>query len=83
MLQVETGENNALMPLRFVWGVVPEDNGDHLDPASRGTLQIDFTFDMAAPDSQAFLMKFCHNLRLEPTIYGVSYVSMRKYAIQL
>ncbi|XP_054271715.1 protein dispatched isoform X2 [Macrosteles quadrilineatus] len=64
--KVETGENNALMPLRFVWGVVPEDNGDHLDPASRGTLQIDFTFDMAAPDSQAFLMKFCHNLRVQP-----------------
>lgn len=51
------------MPLRFVWGVMPEDNGDHLDPASRGSLKFDPRFDIAAPDSQAWLIKFCHNLK--------------------
>lgn len=54
---------DSAMPLRFVWGVMPEDNGDHLDPASRGSLKFDPRFDIAAPDSQAWLIKFCHNLK--------------------
>ncbi|XP_063242455.1 protein dispatched isoform X2 [Bacillus rossius redtenbacheri] len=54
---------NTKLPLRFVWGVLPVDNGNYLDPYSRGSLQLDPSFDMAAPESQRWLMGFCHRLR--------------------
>lgn len=53
------------MPLRFVWGVLPKDGGNHLDPASRGKVYYDPTFDLANPDSQAWLKSFCTKLRFE------------------
>ena len=46
------------LPLRFVWGVLPIDNGNYLDPASLGTLVYDPTFDVAAPESQVWLFHF-------------------------
>lgn len=54
---------NAKLPLRFVWGIMPVDNGDYLDPRTRGTLVYDGTFDMAAPESQQWLLHFCQHLR--------------------
>uniref|UniRef100_A0A023EYY9 Putative patched transmembrane receptor n=2 Tax=Triatoma infestans TaxID=30076 RepID=A0A023EYY9_TRIIF len=54
------------MPLRFVWGVLPVDNGDHNDPSSRGSLQWDKTFDIASRDSQVWLISFCSKLRSQP-----------------
>ncbi|XP_073987713.1 RND transporter family member dispatched isoform X1 [Rhodnius prolixus] len=54
------------LPLRFVWGVLPVDNGDHNDPSSRGSLQWDKSFDIAARDSQVWLMSFCSKLRSQP-----------------
>ncbi|KAK7868686.1 hypothetical protein R5R35_006977 [Gryllus longicercus] len=57
---------NMKLPLRFVWGIVPQDNGDYMDPSSRGTLQFDRTFDMADPESQTWLYQFCRNLRAQP-----------------
>jgi hypothetical protein len=56
---------NAKLPLRFVWGVKPVDNGDYLDPRTRGTLIYDDTFDMAAPESQQWLLHFCQHLRMQ------------------
>lgn len=53
----------AKLPLRFVWGVRAEDNGNYLEPASKGTLVLDPAFDMAAPESQAWLSHFCKDLR--------------------
>ncbi|KAK9498561.1 hypothetical protein O3M35_003165 [Rhynocoris fuscipes] len=54
------------LPLRFVWGVLPVDNGDYNDPASRGTLQFDRSFDIASRDSQVWLISFCTKLRAQP-----------------
>lgn len=54
------------LPLRFVWGVLPFDNGDYMNPYSKGSLVIDDTFDIADPQSQAWLLKFCRQLRTQP-----------------
>ncbi|KAJ8926816.1 hypothetical protein NQ314_020664 [Rhamnusium bicolor] len=59
-------QSNFKLPLRFVWGVLPIDNGDHLDPSNLGTLTLDPTFDMSKPESQEWLKDFCQNLRQQP-----------------
>lgn len=51
------------MPLRFVWGVLPEDNGNYLNPKSKGTLKFDETFNISNSESQQWLLDFCQNLR--------------------
>lgn len=51
------------LPVRVVWGVMPLDNGDYLNPLDRGGLVLDETFDIAAPDSQSWLRQFCRQLR--------------------
>lgn len=51
------------LPIRIVWGVLPVDNGDYLDPSYKGTLVFDDSFDMSAPESQLWLLTFCRNLR--------------------
>ncbi|GJQ67819.1 putative hedgehog receptor [Trypoxylus dichotomus] len=57
-IELESGMNLKL-PLRFVWGVVPQDNGDHLEPGSLGTLKLDESFDISAPESQSILLPNC------------------------
>lgn len=57
------GGDAAVLPLRFVWGINPVDNGDYLDPRKRGTPDWDETFDVSDPQSQLWLAKFCQNLR--------------------
>lgn len=42
----------AKLPMRFVWGVSAEDNGNYLEPGSKGSLVLDPTFQMASPESQ-------------------------------
>lgn len=59
-------ELNFKLPLRFVWGVLPVDNGDHLDPSNLGNLMLDPTFDMSNPESQEWLKNFCQRLRQQP-----------------
>ena len=54
------------MPLRFIWGVVPEDRGDVLNPASKGSLKLDPTFDISTPDAQEWMLTFCVRLRKQP-----------------
>lgn len=54
------------LPLRFVWGVLPKDSGNYLDPTSRGKLHLDSEFDVAATESQEWLLKFCSRLRMQP-----------------
>lgn len=56
----------AKLPLRFVWGVEAEDNGNYLDPSSKGSLVADSTFNMAAPESQEWLWQFCKKIRDQP-----------------
>ena len=56
----------AKLPLRFVWGVADEDNGNYLDPSSKGSLVLDPSFNMAAPESQEWLSRFCKEIRNQP-----------------
>lgn len=51
------------LPVRIVWGIKPVDNGDYLNPASKGTLEYDENFDVAQPESQEWLLNFCRDLR--------------------
>ncbi|XP_013381836.1 protein dispatched homolog 1 isoform X1 [Lingula anatina] len=66
----ETSDLNHIsnMPLTFVWGVVPKDNGNRLDPHDRGSLEYDKTFNPATPVAQRWLLQFCRKLR-ETTFY--------------
>ncbi|XP_069177966.1 protein dispatched isoform X2 [Procambarus clarkii] len=52
-----------LLPVRIVWGIKPVDNGDYLNPASKGTLEFDDSFDVSLPESQEWLLNFCRDLR--------------------
>jgi len=54
------------MPLRFVWGLVPTDDGDALDPESRGQVAMDPLFDPATADAQRWLLRFCQEVRSRP-----------------
>ncbi|KAL7987383.1 hypothetical protein Chor_006302 [Crotalus horridus] len=57
------------MPITIIWGVSPEDNGDPLNPKSKGKLKLDSTFNIASPDSQLWILKFCQKLRNQTFYY--------------
>lgn len=44
----------------------PVDNGNYLDPTSRGKLFLDDTFNISAKESQQWLLDFCKNLKKQP-----------------
>lgn len=46
-----------------MWGVKPVDNGEYLNPNSRGKIEWDDTFDVTSHKSQLWLQQFCRNLR--------------------
>lgn len=54
------------LPIRVVWGVLPVDTGNYLDPFDRGSLELDPTFNVARPSSQDWLLSFCKRLRSQP-----------------
>lgn len=54
------------MPIRFVWGVEAIDNGKFLDPADRGELQLDASFNMSSPEAQLWLLNFCRDFKKQP-----------------
>ncbi|XP_049278174.1 protein dispatched [Anopheles funestus] len=60
------------IPLRFVWGVLPVDRGNFLDPEQRGELYFDESFNMSAPESQQWLLQFCRRIKNQ-TFYQTSY----------
>ncbi|CAG9855076.1 unnamed protein product [Phyllotreta striolata] len=62
----KNAEINYKLPLRFVWGVLPIDNGNHLDPTNLGTLTLDPDFDMADAEAQVWLLNFCRKVRQQP-----------------
>ncbi|CAL7936449.1 unnamed protein product [Xylocopa violacea] len=62
----ETIDNGDVLPLRFVWGIKPIDNGNYLDPGLIGTPEWDESFDVSHPQSQVWLEKFCRDLRAQP-----------------
>ncbi|CAG2110302.1 unnamed protein product, partial [Medioppia subpectinata] len=51
------------MPIRVVLGVDAEDNGDFLNPSSRGSIQYKPDFDISAKRSQKWLIEFCRQIR--------------------
>ena len=59
-------ENGLSMPLRFVWGTIAHDNGNHLDPGSRGSVQMDPDFDITSRESQSWMYKFCNSIKKQP-----------------
>lgn len=67
-----TSSDSFKMPIRFVWGVESIDNGNYLDPTSRGKLQLDPSFNVSAPESQVWLLEFCRNLKQQP-FYQMSF----------
>lgn len=46
----------------ILWGVTPADTGDHLNPDSWTTLELDDKFDPKSKDSQTYLLGFCERL---------------------
>ena len=54
------------MPLRFVWGLTPADDGDFLDPSDKGRLVVDPTFNPSTGDAQRWLLQFCMDIRRQP-----------------
>lgn len=51
------------MPILIIWGVLPIDSGDQMDPYSHGVLTYDPSFDLSTEASQIWLLKFCKNLK--------------------
>jgi len=60
------------MPLRFVWGILPIDNGNYLNPTARGNLVLDTKFNISSVLSQKWLLSFCKNLKKQ-SFYQISY----------
>ena len=54
------------MPLRFVWGVQAVDEGRYLDPADKGRLQLDSTFNIASTRAQKWMLGFCEEIVKQP-----------------
>ncbi|EZA51791.1 hypothetical protein DMN91_003866 [Ooceraea biroi] len=60
------GRDAEILPMRFVWGMNPVDNGNYLDPTDKGTADWDETFNISDPKSQVWLARFCQDLRKQP-----------------
>ncbi|CAN2389962.1 dispatched homolog 2 [Pristimantis euphronides] len=58
----EHGEGQH-MPVTLIWGIVPVDNGDHLNPEMNGTLIRDSTFGIPSADEQRWLMELCKKVK--------------------
>ena len=56
--------NVVTMPMTIVWGVIPVDVGDKLNPFSKSSVMYDETFNPATPRAQMWLLRFCQALRL-------------------
>ncbi|MBN3305909.1 DISP1 protein, partial [Amia calva] len=57
------------MPITIIWGIIPEDNGDPLNPKNKGELRLDSSFNMASPASQLWILNFCQKLRNQSFFY--------------
>ncbi|XP_075159969.1 RND transporter family member dispatched [Haematobia irritans] len=57
---------NYKMPLRFVWGIQPTDDGDYDNPFAYGNLHYDNNFNVSTKNAQIWLLQFCQNLRQQP-----------------
>ncbi|XP_068433710.1 protein dispatched homolog 1 [Clinocottus analis] len=57
------------MPITIIWGVMPVDNGDPLNPKNKGKLMLDSSFNIASPASQLWILNFCQKLRNQSFIF--------------
>ncbi|XP_062857260.1 protein dispatched homolog 1 [Trichomycterus rosablanca] len=57
------------MPITIIWGVIPVDNGDPLNPKNKGNLTLDTTFNIASPASQTWILNFCQKLRNQSFVF--------------
>lgn len=57
------------MPITIVWGVIPVDNGDPLNPKNKGSLTLDTSFNIASPASQTWILNFCQKLRNQSFVF--------------
>ncbi|XP_061071898.1 protein dispatched homolog 2 [Conger conger] len=58
----KSGEDKP-MTITLVWGVLPTDNGDHLNPKSNGSLALDPHFNMSRPEAQVWLRELCGKIQ--------------------
>lgn len=54
------------MPLRWIWGIKAIDNGNHMDPSSKGHLVFDEKFTISDPIAQYWLLGFCARIKAQP-----------------
>ncbi|KAM8831658.1 protein dispatched homolog 1 isoform 2-T2 [Spinachia spinachia] len=57
------------MPITIIWGVLPVDNGDPLNPKNKGKLLLDSSFNIASPASQQWILNFCQKLRNQSFVF--------------
>ncbi|XP_028858774.1 protein dispatched homolog 1 isoform X2 [Denticeps clupeoides] len=57
------------MPITIIWGVIPVDNGDPLNPKNKGKLTLDTSFNIASPASQEWILHFCQKLRNQSFVF--------------
>nr|XP_006201830.1 protein dispatched homolog 2 [Vicugna pacos] len=60
--QLPQGEGGH-MPVVLVWGILPVDTGDPLDPRSNSSLVSDPAFSASSPEAQRWLLALCHGAR--------------------
>ncbi|XP_076982748.1 protein dispatched homolog 2 [Tamandua tetradactyla] len=58
------------MPVVLVWGVLPVDTGDPLDPRSNSSVVSDPAFSASSPEAQGWLLALCHRAQNQ-SFFGV------------
>ncbi|KAH7948639.1 hypothetical protein HPB51_028432 [Rhipicephalus microplus] len=53
------------LPIHIIWGVLPVDTGDYLNPSNKGAVVFDSAIDVAEPPPQEWLLSFCKRLRAQ------------------
>lgn len=51
------------LPIRFVWGVDPIDDGNYLIPTSHGSLHLKNNFKVSSIEAQLWILNFCASLK--------------------
>ncbi|KAM8921578.1 protein dispatched homolog 2 [Pelodytes ibericus] len=66
---LEHGEGQR-MPITLIWGILPVDNGDHLNPKTNGTLVNDATFTIRNAEDQKWLLELCQKVKNQSFYYA-------------
>ncbi|XP_053331479.1 protein dispatched homolog 2 [Spea bombifrons] len=67
--RLEHGEGQR-MPITLIWGILPVDNGDHLNPKTNGTLVTDATFTIRNAEDQKWLLELCQKVKNQSFYYA-------------